>query len=852
MLATTGRHVSLPNYRERATGLRSTSAPAAKAAVARFKVNGDDFTPLFNTQSSLTLLSDGDYRLTELSGKTMTFDALSGLMKKSIATNGVVTNYIIDNQMLKLAEIRSEFEDANGATVIDSRTFEYFTDGPNWGQLQYVTHAQTTQQNGADAQNVAQVRRVELNYYDSLAAGKGQLNDLKYVHVQSFIDGTWETTETQYFRYYTDDATGGFKSGLKFALSSREYACFSDQHDPDIASDETVAEFAGVFFAYDSQRRVSTVKRDGGRITNQMVYSTNPNPGPNQYNHWFRKATYTADDGSLKTVYSNRSGADILVDDQDANGDRWITYKKFNSRGRVIEKVHPSAIDLSGTAYDESAVDLNVQIKSNEGLIELTTWNTNSHKREYTKVKEGANGTPINLTKSVYVDFTTGSGSDQRSTYRISSQTTYLSATDASKTSVTNYLYENDYADSLQPSKVTTQLPNVSDDQNGGNYLQANTTVAEYDLLGRMTRQIDARGTKTDYQYDPATGAQTQVTQDVDGFAIVTNSVVDDRGRTIQQLGPEHEVDGQTVRTATWTAYRGEFETWTAQGFQRSNGQNVLVNPININRRSADGMTKDSIAIKRGSSLETTDSLATIADDGVPTNRSDWVRWSQTRNDVNGRMIELRVYHDIPDTAEPELSTHYTRTRYDYDNMGRRNKVVSPAGTINRTDFDSRSLAVSTWVGTIDEGAGNNMVQLTETEYDNGTGGGNGLATRMTQKVNSNIADDRVVQMEYDWRNRLIKTVTTDGNYEFHQVPTLDNLGRATGSQSFRMDTEYAGTARLNQRRSTMIVVAATDRRRMPSAIWACWAMRWSTISGSTPTVRLSSHLRQVRKHLQK
>ena len=44
--------------------------------------------------------------------------------------------------------------------VTDSRTFDYFTEGPNWGQLRYVTHTQTTQQNGAGAPNVAQVRRV--------------------------------------------------------------------------------------------------------------------------------------------------------------------------------------------------------------------------------------------------------------------------------------------------------------------------------------------------------------------------------------------------------------------------------------------------------------------------------------------------------------------------------------------------------------------------------------------------------------------------------------------------------------------------------------------------------------------
>ena len=86
----------------------------------------------------------------------------------------------------------------------------------------------------------------------------------------------------------------------------------------------------------------------------------------------------------MKTVYSSRVGADILIDDKHANGDRWITYRKFNSQGKVLEKITPSAIDLAGSSYDDTALDLNVQIKPNKGLIELMTWHSDSHMREFT------------------------------------------------------------------------------------------------------------------------------------------------------------------------------------------------------------------------------------------------------------------------------------------------------------------------------------------------------------------------------------------------------------------------------------------------------------------------------------
>ncbi len=80
--------------------------------------------------------------------------------------------------------------------------------------------------------------------------------------------------------------------------------------------------------------------------------------------------------------------------------------------------------------------------------------------------------------------------------------------------------------------------------------------------------------------------------------------------------------------------------------------------------------------------------------------------------------------------------------------LNRQNRVVSPGGTITRTVMDARDLVVSTWVGTNDAGAtwldptgggapGNNMVVVTENEYDNGMAGGHGNMTQLTQHVRS-------------------------------------------------------------------------------------------------------------------
>ncbi len=95
------------------------------------------------------------------------------------------------------------------------------------------------------------------------------------------------------------------------------------------------------------------------------------------------------------------------------------------------------------------------------------------------------------------------------------------------------------------------------------------------------------------------------MTQDVGGLNIVTDFVVDDRGRTIESLGPVHNVDGNDIRTAAWTVYTDEHETRTARGYVNvSNGVRTLVNPIQISRRSLDETTTDQVTAVIGSGTD--------------------------------------------------------------------------------------------------------------------------------------------------------------------------------------------------------------------------------------------------------
>jgi YD repeat-containing protein len=116
---------------------------------------------------------------------------------------------------------------------------------------------------------------------------------------------------------------------------------------------------------------------------------------------------------------------------------------------------------------------------------------------------------------------------------------------------------------------------------------------------------------------------------------------------------------------------------------------------------------------------------------------------------------------------------------------------VTPGGTITSTVFDARGLAVKVFVGTDDTGAteedptgggatGNNMVLVTQHEYDGGADGGDGLVTATTQYASA--TDTRVTEYGYDWRNRLTET---DGEVDYFERRHYDNLDRVVRTERY-------------------------------------------------------------------
>ena len=173
------------------------------------------------------------------------------------------------------------------------------------------------------------------------------------------------------------------------------------------------------------------------------------------------------------------------------------------------------------------------------------------------------------------------------------------------------------------------------------------------------------------------------------------------------------------------------------------------------------------------------------------------MRWARNNYQNSLALANRQEYFLIPSTGYGSKGVNYNQSDYAYDIMRRQNRELSPVGTITRTVYHARGWVLEKWIGTNDNGAtntdpsgagapGNNMVKVEANQYDNNAAGGNGTLTQTTQYQDATTT--RVTIYQYDFRNR--QTVI-DGEIDFYQVNTYDNLDRVT--QVDRRNTSSSG-----------------------------------------------------------
>lgn len=180
-------------------------------------------------------------------------------------------------------------------------------------------------------------------------------------------------------------------------------------------------------------------------------------------------------------------------------------------------------------------------------------------------------------------------------------------------------------------------------------------------------------------------------------------------------------------------------------------------------------------------------------------------RLSTTEFDEPGaKATETRAYYDIPSTGAGTSGTHYDKTTYLYDDLGRMVQTQAPHGTISRTTFDDLGRVVATYMGTNDSdfpgssGTGDNMTKISATTYDGGNVG-NGLVSKTQQFTDSSNSRDTLYY--YDDRDRLHYQVNPEAP---HSVYEYDNLDRTTHVATYDSSTNLSS--------STVASTTTTDR----------------------------------------
>lgn len=703
-------------------------------------------------------------------------------------------------------EITQAFEQ-DGRTITDVITNKYISTGENTGRLESSTLSRRINPS-------SDLRRIVYTYYGS-DDPNGTLGDLRTATVQLLRGTTWFDHETEYFRYYKSGDANGFAHALKFVIKPQSFARLTEDpegRDPFSADDSTVARFADFFYEYDSNERVARAVASAGKFT--YTYNFTESSHSNNVANWKMKSVTTRPDGSRETLYSNYLTSPLLRILTSGN-DQWMTAYQYDSGARQTLEASPSAV----VSYNEASANLSIVLRMDAGVIRTTQYATSTTatatsagdvagRAVTTKVQRGtspsAGGGPFLESETKYFVRETEDGI----IYPVAQESTFRNETNNTSDSgklTTSYQYEW-YPDSIQYRERTTTFPAVTTTQNGPGSSTTRTEV--FDVYGNLTWLLDQRGFITYHAYDIVTSAVTQTIQDVDtalmtgvpvgwttpaggGLHLITDFESDAFGRTTQTLGPWHDVNGQSVRTAEWTVYRDlEHETRTARGYAYGPApwyEYELANPVSISRSRSDGSAADSIAAVRS---VTSGRLS--AADVFP--QSSWVRWTRTLTNVHGEQAGSRTYHCIPECGYGALDVNYSQTSYGYDVMGRQNRVVAPSGTITRTIFDARGLTLSVWTGTNDAGASdgkpygtglpwpsanssNNMLLVSESVYDGGQAGGDGNLTKSTLWVDEYASNSRITTYVYDWRNRQ-KAV--DGELDFYQENSYDNLGNVT------------------------------------------------------------------------
>ncbi len=236
----------------------------------------------------------------------------------------------------------------DGTTIKTRRTFTYVSSGVNAGYISQIVYDKKI---GAGSWTTD--RTTTLDYYSGSGDSAGTDNELKMVTIK---DASNNVLSNAYFRYWATGQTNGYNQGVKYVLYGSNYnRMVQAGYTPATATNGQLDGFVNNYFEYDDQFRANK-EIAGGNGTFTNAFTTNPNGlSTSDYNYWNVKTIETLPDGNQNIVYTNFQKQVMLsVFKNTTTNDKWISYKKYTSKGYVTVEADPVAM----TGYDDTYNDL--------------------------------------------------------------------------------------------------------------------------------------------------------------------------------------------------------------------------------------------------------------------------------------------------------------------------------------------------------------------------------------------------------------------------------------------------------------------------------------------------------------
>jgi YD repeat-containing protein len=781
-------------------------------SVRTFDLVGSNYVERYFLQDSLVHNTGAsEFDLTDTQGDVFKFNdstASPAYLFKSFADPNGNTISVTSYTSSQVAEVQRSTT-VGSTTYTESYLYTYLSSpDPNVGNLSSVVERRKV-----GTSSWTTVRQVQYAYYGS-SESHGNLGDLKTATIQ---DGSGSTIDTEYYRYYKTES-GGYTHGLKYYFDAASYARLKAVYsDPTTATDSQAAPYAANYFEYDTFQRVTKAvvqaagssASSGGQGTYTFSYTGSPNA--NGYNLWLEKTVETLPDGNTNTVYTNYAGEIMLKIYHDAtsglNSD-WFT--EFDFSGRVILQAGPTTV----TGYNDTYPDLlhnmsgNYQYLSDTiGLVSKVDYYTTTTAGESTaggvagyeqdqKLSQGETGTAITLNATQYFKHTAGGISVDPV-----ANTVAFRNTDGTGGETTSYSYTW-FSGTTQMQSVAVSAPTISSTQNGPG--TADTTTTFFGTSERPIWSKDPDGFLTYVAYDPVTGAATKTINDVDttqtgdfqnlptgwstpsggGLHLITNLVVDALGRPTQITDPLGDI--------TYLVYLD------------TNHEERIYRGWNTSTNLPTGPTEDYRIDRTNSYFETLTMTATPHLTGGAPDGSEAISGVQTLArqyiSAGGQDTADDAYFNLSSvtySTSPHigtLNTNYYETSYGYDSRGRLSTTTLPTNTVETTNYDGLDRVTSTAIGTT-------TLATTTTAsyvYDNNTLGGStavgdGNLTQIIAHPGGSAAD-RVTEMYYDWRDRLVASksgVQSSEDTTTHRpilYNTYDNLDEVIEVQQYDGD----------------------------------------------------------------